>query len=707
MALLNSIIKAERPKKEGNSFGIVMVHYSRLIPSESNNYSVDNIRELANMIKLSGGVKQNLLARKKTPEEYELIAGHRRRLAVKYLVEEEGLEEFAMLPVHVEKSGDILSEIDLVLTNCGARERSDWEKMMEVTRLAELMKAMQTGTEEEQERFRQLFGRDPGMTGGRELRKLIADTLGLSETKVANLNHINSSLAPELKERFEGGEIGVSVANEAAGLPAEKQQELAKKPEIRLADVKAEKKKTVSESDTEEQIPGQTELLDIPEANLENAGGYCENGSESEESTEEMAVEPLSAYGTPKRVYPPDSLITEEGCEGGHDCFSCAMDCRIRQKDRHCREAPLGNPFPCEVVKDGFTELPEGCQFLNHDLAYHCAGSGEPNPCCKDCQDPCEYICGRAMKALDQEAVISESDQKSNQEYWNPDEEDPDERYNLGDFPQAKDKYLDKLAQLMVTYMGNRMITFGGPSHMQDEAIEEKLRIFANESGGEIWMSEGVTTYPCGEFIEFIRGEEDLGISSFSRFANHVRKVMEIWTPQISESADDTDLELVNKMLEKEKGNLDDMERVLQAEPDPTLEKLIREKRLLVRALDGLLGEMDHPEKEKPEQPDLPNLKNNDQRKQFLETFRDWPVWFEVPEAAEVYYRYDLPDGCSLVICEYHYWVGWRQRYGEDPEGTGTKEYLLTPGYHYLEDCNSNRTAMVEKLKEIQKGGKG
>ena len=419
-----------------------------------------------------------------------------------------------------------------------------------------------------------------------------------------------------------------------------------------------------------------------------------------------MEEEPLSAYGTPKRAYPPDSLISEAGCEGGmHYCFDCAMDCRIRQKDRQCWEAPLRNPFPCEIVKGGFTELPESCQFVNHDLAYHCAGSGEPSPCCKDCQDPCEYVCSRAMKALDQEAVISESDQESTQEYWNPDEKDPDESYNLGDFPQAKDKYLDKLAQLMVTYMGNRMITIGGPSHMQDEAIEEKLRIFANESGGEIWMSEGVTTYPCGEFIEFIRGEEDLGISSFSRFANHVRKIMETWVPQISEPADDTDLELVNKMLGKEKQNLDEMEKVHQAEPDPTLEKLIRKKRLLVRALDGLLGEMDHPEKDKPEQPDLPNLKNNDQRKQFLETFHDWPVWFEVPEAAEVYYRYDLDDGCSLVICEYHYWAEWLKRYGDDLERTGTREYLLTPGYHYLDDCKSNRSAMMEKLKEIQRKG--
>lgn len=592
MALLNSIIKAERPKKEGNSFGIVMVHYSRLIPSESNNYSVDNIRELANMIKLSGGVKQNLLARKKTPEEYELIAGHRRRLAVKYLVEEEGLEEFAMLPVHVEKSGDILSEIDLILTNCGARERSDWEKMMEVTKLAELMKAMQTGTEEEQERFRQLFGRDPGMTGGRELRKLIADTLGLSETKVANLNHINSSLAPELKERFEGGEIGISVANEAAGLTAEKQQELAKKPEIRLADVKAEKKKAVSESDTEEQIPGQTELLDIPEANLENADGYCENGSEPEKNAAEMEEEPLSAYGTPKRVYPPDSLIATEGCEGGHDCFGCAMDCRIRQEDRYCREAPLGNPFPCEIVKGGFTELPEGCQFVDHDLAYHCAGSGEPDPCCKDCQDPCEYICGRAMRALNREVEIPEEDQE----------------------------------------------------------------------------------------IAAISQQEEM-----------------------------SDMDLLRSMLEKEKNTLEEMLKVNEADPHPGLKKMIRKKKLLVGAL--MLCDLDQPElpekEDVAEQPDLPVLKNNDQRKQFLETFRDWPVWFEVPEAAEVYYRYDLPDGCSLVICEYHYWVEWLERYGDGPECTGTREYMLTPGYHYLNDCKSNRSEMVEKLKEIQKGGKG
>ena len=245
MALFENLIKdAGKGEKKAAGFAVTMVHYTKLIPSENNNYSMDSIKELAQMIVLAGGVKQNLLARKKTPDEYELIAGHRRRQAVKYLVEELGHEEYAMLPVHVERDGDLMSEVNLILTNCGARNRSDWERMMEVTRLTELLKAMQTGSQEERDRFREWIGLEPGLSG-RELRKLVAELTGMSETKVAQLNHINNNLAPEMMDKFQTGQIGVSVANEAAGLPAEKQQELAGKDEVKLADVKA-----VSESDT-------------------------------------------------------------------------------------------------------------------------------------------------------------------------------------------------------------------------------------------------------------------------------------------------------------------------------------------------------------------------------------------------------------------------------------------------------------------------
>lgn len=272
MALFENLIKdAGKGEKKAAGFAVTMVHYTKLIPSENNNYSMDSIKELAQMIVLAGGVKQNLLARKKTPDEYELIAGHRRRQAVKYLVEELGHEEYAMLPVHVERDGDLMSEVNLILTNCGARNRSDWERMMEVTRLTELLKAMQTGSQEERDRFREWIGLEPGLSG-RELRKLVAELTGMSETKVAQLNHINNNLAPEMMDKFQTGQIGVSVANEAAGLPPEKQQELAGKDEVKLADVKAVsdsdtgKEMGVSVSDSDTEIPGQQELRkDYPE----------------------------------------------------------------------------------------------------------------------------------------------------------------------------------------------------------------------------------------------------------------------------------------------------------------------------------------------------------------------------------------------------------------------------------------------------------
>lgn len=318
MASLESLIKAKRTTTQSPAFSVTMIHYTKLIPSEMNAYSTESIEELANMIMLSGGVKQNLLARKTAPEEYELIAGHRRRLAVKYLVEERGLKEFAMVPVHVEKDGDLLSEIDLILTNCGARERSDWEKMMESTRMADLVKALQKGTEEEQKRFRAVFGCDPNMNA-RDLRKLVADTLGLSVTKVANLNHINSGLAPELKERFKNGDIGVTVANEAAGLPPKRQIEIAEKETISIADVRGVKSVSESDTDKEEQIPGQMEIVsDFPEILPAPASDLVQ---EDGEKVTEMSVSESDTLQNIPDVAPEDVKTTPVVYENTENVF--------------------------------------------------------------------------------------------------------------------------------------------------------------------------------------------------------------------------------------------------------------------------------------------------------------------------------------------------------------------------------------------------
>ena len=134
---------------------------------------------------------------------------------------------------------------------------------------------------------------------------------------------------------------------------------------------------------------------------------------------EELGEQPekLSAYGTPKRVYPEGSLLTEPSCEGGHYCFSCPeMKCDIRGKERQCWYAPCGNPFPCEIVAERSLDLlteqmGDKCQFVNHNLAYHCAGNEEPAPCCCRCENPCELACKRVAVEKELEETVATSQQ--------------------------------------------------------------------------------------------------------------------------------------------------------------------------------------------------------------------------------------------------------------------------------------------------------
>lgn len=118
---------------------------------------------------------------------------------------------------------------------------------------------------------------------------------------------------------------------------------------------------------------------------------------------------------------------------------------------------------------------------------------------------------------------------------------------------------------------------------------------------------------------------------------------------------------------------------------------------------DSLISEQGCRCEETQQQPELPVLKNDDQRKEFLNNYQRWPVWFEVPEAAETYYRYDLPDGDSIVVCEYHQYIP----HLKNPEQTYERMYLLEQGYHYLADCKTNMTSLIERLKYKYRKGNG
>ena len=164
---------------------------------------------------------------------------------------------------------------------------------------------------------------------------------------------------------------------------------------------------------------------------------------------------------------------------------------------------------------------------------------------------------------------------------------------------------------------------------------------------------------------------------------------------KFEELSDQTDAELLRDLLDQAKDRLS-----LMMEEFSENDIRVRKQKLIVGAYAGTIADLDLYADQNRKQPELPKLRNNDQRKAFLNNYREWPVWFRVNEASEVYYRYDLPDESSIVICEYHFYLPWLSK---DQDRTGTREYLLKPGYHYLEDCKTNTTTLVEHLKNIQK----
>lgn len=172
-----------------------------------------------------------------------------------------------------------------------------------------------------------------------------------------------------------------------------------------------------------------------------------------------------------------------------------------------------------------------------------------------------------------------------------------------------------------------------------------------------------------------------------------------------NEAKERTDIELLRELLERKKQLL---AKCLEAPGIDKSDEHIRRQKLEVGALASMLCELEDLEekKDRPKQPELPQLKNNDQRAAFIDAYETWPLWIDNQETGERYHRYDLPDGTSFVIKTYHSMLyDWKadvaMRY---KEGYGAnEEYLLESG-KFFRDCRANRTTLIEKLKEIQKG---
>ncbi|HEK4853253.1 TPA: ParB N-terminal domain-containing protein [Clostridioides difficile] len=232
-AINNSKLENNNQDIKNEKTEIKSISVYDLVPSEDNFYSVEDIEDLKSSIEMFG-IKQNLLVKESKDNKYTVIAGHRRRLAVLKLLEEnKENEKFKMMPCMIEKVTGIREKILLITTNSTARELTDFEKMKQAVEMKKLLEELRA---------------EEDIKG--KTRDLVAKMLNTSAGQIARLENISKKLMPDFKNEFEKENINVSTAYELSRLEEAEQQSLfeeyQEKGNLSIKDVteKSEEKKS-------------------------------------------------------------------------------------------------------------------------------------------------------------------------------------------------------------------------------------------------------------------------------------------------------------------------------------------------------------------------------------------------------------------------------------------------------------------------------
>lgn len=260
MDALNKNSKAGVDESPRARFRTKDISIFKMYRNKLNFYDLADIEELAGDI-LMYGLKQNLEVVFEPNEqgEYRIVAGERRWLALKHLVEQ-GYKDFEIATCKLTTPQDEDEEqVEIIIANA-YRTKSLKDVIEEEQRLKACLERMKTDG-------KKIKGYD--LQSGR-LRDVIASMLKMSKTKIAQIESVNNNLIPEFREELNKERLTFSAAYELSGMSPEMQQEaLAKYKEngelsyTEIKDMKSPQKpeqeqdaagQQVSESDTETEI---------------------------------------------------------------------------------------------------------------------------------------------------------------------------------------------------------------------------------------------------------------------------------------------------------------------------------------------------------------------------------------------------------------------------------------------------------------------
>lgn len=215
MDALNKNSKAGVDESPRARFRTKDISIFKMYRNKLNFYDLADIEELAGDI-LMYGLKQNLEVVFEPNEqgEYRIVAGERRWLALKHLVEQ-GYKDFEIATCKLTTPQDEDEEqVEIIIANA-YRTKSLKDVIEEEQRLKACLERMKTDG-------KKIKGYD--LQSGR-LRDVIASMLKMSKTKIAQIESVNNNLIPEFREELNNERLTFSAAYELSGMSPEMQQE--------------------------------------------------------------------------------------------------------------------------------------------------------------------------------------------------------------------------------------------------------------------------------------------------------------------------------------------------------------------------------------------------------------------------------------------------------------------------------------------------
>ena len=695
-----------------------------LIPSKDNFYSTEDTEKLKQSIKALG-ILQPLLIEERGGKDY-ILAGHSRRKCCLELIEE-GLDRFRKIPCvykpkielsTASEEDEIIRKIIIIQSNT-YREKSDWEKMTEALQMEELVKELREKTDLE------------GKT-----REIVSDLIGVSSTQIGRYHSISNNLSERLADAFRQNKLNISTAAELAGLNEKYQTQacelLENAGQLALNDAKLLK----AQQEQERDIPGQLTI--------------------------DQALHPHKPEEV-NAVIPVDIQI-----DRFYESLRKNIETYVRKSDLNMTTYMLSTLYGTVRVRNGHLNY----QGSKEGIIFNAGSDQEELISWTDFSKKLIEKYGKKQKPV-RMAAVDEPEELTIKEAITMEakEQKPEKKVKELKKPDPEEKeYLDMAARhLIMSYYSwmkgdftNRVLNVNkSPEELKRKLGNDRTRWFAMDKGTahinmfddyvQLWDKDSrymgdydwfylataiqrMWNVIALEKAEKSRKEaetenaardpgketkpelalaqtetipvdgipaEDINTENLS-----VRINTDIWPEDLSDIPVPSEL-FIREYLEEEEKMLSGY---LECGGIP--ERTILRQQLKVagiRIIQNLVKDVMETEEETI-QPELPRLKNNEERKEWLENYQDWGLWYRDERLDVNYYKYDFEDGSRLVAAEYPKREGY---WNEEPRDEHFFHFLKKNKKKYasLDEVYDEKfrnetdsiTSLVEFLKEIQK----